>query len=161
MLVASADLFLGVIVLVGLLSMIAIDITGAFRTYQPFVEVQHERGRVSGIAHESIDGALTIKALGRRAEETERFTEASNTLRDELIHVNSVWVGYRSVVESIPTIITLARLIKSSHPILGAVITDLGRTTVGGKSNTMLFDMGNQGSYATRLGVLALDGVMR
>lgn len=110
-LVAASDIFLAVIVLIGLLSMIAIDITGAFRTYQPFVDVQHERGRVSGIAHESIDGALTIKALGRRAEETERFTEASNTLRDELIHVNSMWVGYRSVVESIPTIITLIILV--------------------------------------------------
>jgi ATP-binding cassette, subfamily B, bacterial len=110
-LVATSDLFLGGIVLAGLIAMLAIDINGAFRTYQPFVDVQEERGRVSGVAHESIDGALTIKALGRRKEETERFAEASNRLRDELIGVNSTWVGYRAVVESIPTIITLAILV--------------------------------------------------
>jgi ABC-type multidrug transport system fused ATPase/permease subunit len=110
-LVAASDMFLGGIVLLGLVAMLAIDINGAFRTYQPFVDVQEKRGRVSGIAHESIDGALTIKALGRRREETERFAEASNNLRDRLIHVNSTWVGYRSVVESIPTITTLAILV--------------------------------------------------
>lgn len=110
-LVAASDLFLGGIVLVGLGAMLVIDINGAFRTYQPFVDVQEKRGRVSGIAHESIDGALTIKALGRRREETERFAEASNNLRDELIGVNSTWVGYRSVVEAIPTLTTLAILV--------------------------------------------------
>lgn len=109
--VAASDLFLGGIVLLGLVAMLATDINGAFRTYQPFVDVQEHRGRVSGIAHESIDGALTIKALGRRREETARFADASNDLRDELIHVNSMWVGYRSVVESLPTVITLAILV--------------------------------------------------
>lgn len=110
-LVAVADLWLGAVVLVGLLSMLAIDINGAFRTYQPFVSVQEKRGVVSGIAHESIDGALTIKALGRRQMETDRFEEASDDLRDELIRVNTMWVGYRSVVETLPTVITLAVLV--------------------------------------------------
>jgi ABC-type multidrug transport system fused ATPase/permease subunit len=110
-LVAAADIFLGGVVLLGLVAMLVIDIHGAFRTYQPFVDVQEQRGRVSGIAHESIDGALTIKALGRRKEETARFKEASDDLRDELISVNTTWVGYRSVVESLPTMITLAILV--------------------------------------------------
>jgi ATP-binding cassette subfamily B protein len=122
-LVAASDIFLGGIVLLGLVSMLAIDITGAFRTYQPFVDVQEERGRVSGIAHESIDGALTIKALGRRREETARFAEASNTLRDELIHVNSMWVGYRAVVEAIPTIITLAILVAGAFRLASGSVS--------------------------------------
>jgi len=116
-LVAASDLFLGGVVLVGLVAMLAIDINGAFRTYQPFVNVHEKRGRISGIAHESIDGALTIKALGRRAEETERFSKASNDLRDELIHVNSMWVGYRSVVESLPTIIMVSILVVGAFRI--------------------------------------------
>ncbi len=110
-LVGASDLFLGGVVLVGLVAMLATDIHGAFRTYQPFVEVQEARGRVSGIAHESIDGALTIKALGRRDEETRRFSEASDDLRDKLIHVNSIWVSYRAVVEALPTIVTVAVLV--------------------------------------------------
>jgi ABC-type multidrug transport system fused ATPase/permease subunit len=122
-LVAASDMFLGGIVLLGLVAMLAIDITGAFRTYQPFIDVQQQRGRVSGIAHESIDGALTIKALGRRREETARFAEASNTLRDELIHVNSMWVGYRAVVEAIPTIITLAILVVGSFRLASGSVS--------------------------------------
>jgi len=122
-LVAATDLFLGGIVLLGLGAMLAIDINGAFRTYQPFVDVQDKRGRVSGIAHESIDGALTIKALGRRSEETERFAEASDRLRDELIDVNSTWVGYRSVVESIPTIMTLAVLMVGALRLVSGAVS--------------------------------------
>jgi ABC-type multidrug transport system fused ATPase/permease subunit len=122
-LVAASDIYLGGLVLVGIVSMLAIDINGAFRTYQPFVDVQEERGRVSGIAHESIDGALTIKALGRRREETARFAEASDSLRDELIHVNSMWVGYRAVVESIPTIITLAILVVGSFRLASGAVS--------------------------------------
>lgn len=123
--VAATDVFLGAIVLVGLVAMIAIDVHGAFRTYQPFVDVQVKRGRVSSIAHESIDGALTIKALGRGREETERFAVASDDLRDKLIHVNSMWVGYRAVVESLPTIITLAIL------VVGALRLATGTVTAG------------------------------
>ncbi len=124
-LVASTDIFLGGVVLIGLVVMLGIDINGAFRTYQPFVAVQQKRGRVSGIAHESIDGALTIKALGRRGEETERFGEASNDLRDELIYVNSKWVGYRSVVESLPTIVTISIL------VVGAIRLSSGSVSAG------------------------------
>ncbi|MEN8042033.1 MAG: ABC transporter ATP-binding protein, partial [Actinomycetota bacterium] len=122
-LVAANDLFLGGVVLVGLVAMLATDIHGAFRTYQPFVDVQESRGRVSGIAHESIDGALTVKALGRRKEETRRFAVASDDLRDRLIHVNSVWVGYRSVVESLPTIITIAVLVVGSLRLASGAVS--------------------------------------
>jgi len=122
-LVGVTDIFLGGVVLLGLVAMLAIDINGAFRTYQPFVDVQEKRGRVSGIAHESIDGALTIKALGRRREETERFGKASNDLRDELIHVNSVWVGYRSVVETLPTIVTLSILVVGAIRLSGGSVS--------------------------------------
>ncbi len=122
-LVASTDIFLGGIVLIGLVAMIGIDISGAFRTYQPFIDVQEKRGRVSGIAHESIDGALTIKALGRRREETVRFGEASNDLRDDLIYVNSMWVGYRSVVESLPTIVTISVLVVGAIRLSGGSVS--------------------------------------
>ena len=83
-LVAFADLVLGGVIFVGLLLILVIDVHGAFKTFGPFVEVQQVRGEVSEIAHESVDGALTVKALGRRREETERFEEASDRLRDKI-----------------------------------------------------------------------------
>jgi ABC-type multidrug transport system fused ATPase/permease subunit len=48
---------------------------------------QQQRGGVSGIAHESFDGALVVKTLGRETEETERFRTASLELRDTMTAV--------------------------------------------------------------------------
>jgi ATP-binding cassette, subfamily B, bacterial len=110
-LVSFSDIVLGGVILVGLTITLAIDIHGAFRTFGPFVEVQEERGVVSEIAHESIDGALTVKALGREAQETERFATAADRLRDRIIRVNSLWMAYRAIVESMPSIMTIAVLV--------------------------------------------------
>jgi len=106
-LVALSDIVLGGVIFVGLVVILFIDVQGAFRTFGPFVEVQHQRGEVSEIAHESIDGALTVKALGRADNETDRFAVAADRLRDKLIEVNGIWVGYRAVVESLPSVITI------------------------------------------------------
>jgi ATP-binding cassette, subfamily B, bacterial len=110
-LVSFSDLVLGGVILVGLTITLAIDIHGAFRTFGPFVEVQEERGVVSEIAHESIDGALTVKALGRATQETDRFATAANRLRDRIIKVNSLWMAYRAIVESMPSLMTIAVLV--------------------------------------------------
>lgn len=110
-LVGWTDLFLGAVMLIGLVVIVGIDVHGAFRTFQPFVDVQDERGVVSEIAHESIDGALTVKALGRGAQETERFAISANRLRDKITYVNSIWVGYRAIVESLPPVVTIVILV--------------------------------------------------
>ncbi len=124
-LVAAMDPILGLIIFVGLVVIVGIDIHGAFRTFQPFVGVQDERGVVGDIAHESIDGALTVKALGRGEEETERFAVSARRLRDKIIAVNSVWVGYRAVVESLPSVLTVALL------VIGVVRLASGAVTAG------------------------------
>lgn len=121
-LVAFSDIVLGGVILVGLVVILVIDIHGAFRTFEPFVEVQHQRGEVSEIAHESVDGALTVKALGRADDETKRFGAAADDLRDKLIHVNGMWVGYRAVVESLPSAITILLIIFGAYRLaVGAV----------------------------------------
>ncbi|MGI9666636.1 MAG: ABC transporter ATP-binding protein, partial [Acidimicrobiia bacterium] len=122
-LVAIADLVLGGVILVGLLVILAIDIHGAFRTFGPFVEVQQVRGEVSEIAHESIDGALTVKALGRREEESKRFGAASDELRDKIISVNSLWMAYRAVVESLPSIVTIALIMFGVYRLAAGAVS--------------------------------------
>ena len=122
-LVAMSDIVMGGVILVGLIAMVALDVHGAFGTYGPFVDVQNSRGEVSEIAHESVDGALTIKALGRGEDETERFAEAADDLRDKLISVNTVWVGYRAVVESLPAVITVGVVIAGAFRLGSGAIT--------------------------------------
>jgi ABC-type multidrug transport system fused ATPase/permease subunit len=122
-LVSLSDIVLGGVILVGLIIILIIDIQGAFRTFEPFVEVQHQRGEVSGIAHESIDGALTVKALGRADDETERFAASADELRDKLIHVNGMWVGYRAVVESLPSVITILLIMFGVFRLAAGAVT--------------------------------------
>ena len=124
--VAVSDLLLGLITLAGLSLIVVIDVRGAFRMFSAFEEVQVERGYVGEIAHESFDGALTVKALGREDEETARFRRSSDRLRDKLISVNTTFATYRSVVESLPAAITVVVL------VLGATKVASGDVTAGG-----------------------------
>lgn len=47
----------------------------------PLAAVQSDNAVVAGIAHESFEGALIVKTLGRRSAEVERFDHAANDLR--------------------------------------------------------------------------------
>jgi len=116
---------LGVIVLIGLSILVAIDIFGAFALFTEFEAAQYERGIVGEIAHESIDGALTVKALGREREETERFRRASDVLRDRLIGIGVRFANFRAVVEGLPAVINILVL------VVGAVLVTSGPMTAG------------------------------
>jgi ATP-binding cassette, subfamily B, bacterial len=119
------DPLLGVITGVGLITKVAIDITGAWRTFEQFEEVQKRRGATSGVAHESIDGALTVKALGREDHEVERFTEVSLGLRDELIEVARKFTLYDAIQDALPPLTTVAVL------VIGASRIEAGAMTAG------------------------------
>ncbi|CAL9400015.1 Vitamin B12 import ATP-binding protein BtuD [Nocardiopsis dassonvillei] len=69
------------------------------------------RAEVSGVAHESFDGALVVKTLGREDTETERFTESAHRLRDALIQVGRMRSVFDPVMESLPNFGVLAVLL--------------------------------------------------
>ncbi len=72
---------------------------------------QQLRGEVSGIAHESFDGALVVKTLGREADETDRFARAAGLLRDTNIAVGRVRGLFDPVMEALPTLGVLVVLL--------------------------------------------------
>ncbi|MFD6952767.1 ABC transporter permease [Nocardiopsis sp. TSRI0078] len=69
------------------------------------------RAEVSGVAHESFDGALVVKTLGREDTETERFTHAAHRLRDALIQVGRMRSMFDPVMEALPNFGVLAVLL--------------------------------------------------
>lgn len=71
---------------------------------------QRLRAEVSDVAHESFDGALVVKALGREAEETERFARVTRELRDANVEVGRTRGTFDPVIEAIPNLGTLAVL---------------------------------------------------
>lgn len=72
---------------------------------------QQKRAEVSEIAHESFDGALVVKTMGREDRETDRFGVRARELRDALIRVGRLRGLFDPLVESLPFMGTLAALV--------------------------------------------------
>jgi ATP-binding cassette, subfamily B, bacterial len=68
------------------------------------------RGEVSEVAHESFDGALVVKTLGRESEETERFARKAYQLRDTNIAAGRIRAAFDPVLEALPSLGVLAVL---------------------------------------------------
>ncbi len=117
------DPVMALLALLSIVALTATDMRGSWTTFELWSEVQHYRGRVSRAAHESFDGALTVKALGREEYETARFGRLSEGLRDHTARVNRVWNTYRVVVEGLISAATIAILIVGAVRIRGGSLT--------------------------------------
>ena len=73
--------------------------------------VQALRAELSEIAHESFDGAMVVKSLGREPQETERFAAKARTLRDTSIRAGVVRAVFDPVLEALPSLGVLAVLV--------------------------------------------------
>lgn len=129
-LIMILDPWLGIGTLVGLAVVVAIDIKGSWLTYGQWESVQVVRGQVSSIAHESFDGALTIKSMGKEDLVSERFAEASDLLRDKLITVLSTWTRYQVVLRALPQLITLVLIVVGAYRVGAGEITPGNVVTV-------------------------------
>jgi len=72
---------------------------------------QQLRAEVSAIAHESFDGAMVVKTMGRETAETDRFAERAGELRDALIRVGRIRGLFDPMLETLPSLGTLAVLV--------------------------------------------------
>jgi ATP-binding cassette subfamily B protein len=80
------------------------------------------RAAVSGIAHESFDGALVVKTMGREQAETERFAAKAGELRDALIRVGRLRGIFDPSLESLPSVGTLAVLVAGAWRVQAGAI---------------------------------------
>ncbi|MFG1944502.1 ABC transporter ATP-binding protein [Nonomuraea sp. NPDC048826] len=102
-----------VLALVGFLIFPAIALLNLVyqRRLSPLVtRAQQLRAEVSEIAHESFDGALVVKTLGREDLETDRFRRRAHELRDANIAVGKVRGLFDPMLEALPTLGVLAVL---------------------------------------------------
>jgi len=75
------------------------------------IRAQQLRGKVSAVAHESFDGALVVKTMGREADESKRFQVHVTELRDALISVGRLRGLFDPLMDSLPSVGTLAVLL--------------------------------------------------
>jgi ABC-type multidrug transport system fused ATPase/permease subunit len=69
-----------------------------------FTRIQALRAELSEIAHESFDGAMVVKTLGRESQETDRFAVKARELRDEGIRAGRIRAAFDPLLESLPSL---------------------------------------------------------
>ena len=121
----AIDPWLGLGAVIGLIVVIVVDVHGSWVTYGMWERVQAARGKVSSVAHESFDGALTVKALGREGLVSKRFREESDILRDRNIAVNSTWTKYHVIIRAMPQVLIVVLM------VVGAARIDAGAIDAG------------------------------
>ena len=82
------------------------------------------RAETSAIAHESFDGAMVVKTMGREMEETRRFAARARELRDAMVSVGRLRGMFDPMLEILPSVGTLAVL------VVGAVRLRQGAVSV-------------------------------
>lgn len=75
---------------------------------------QQLRAEVSEVAHESFEGGLVVKTLGREAAETARFQDRAEALRDANVAVGRIRGLFDPVLEALPNLGVLAVLVIGS-----------------------------------------------
>ncbi|MEY9892257.1 ATP-binding cassette subfamily B protein [Catenulispora sp. MAP12-49] len=83
---------------------------------------QEMRAGVAEIAHESFDGGLVVKTLGREDEETVRFAAAADRLRDANISAGRARAFFDPALEAVPNLgVLVALLVGTSRVASGAI----------------------------------------
>ena len=89
----------------------ALTVVYSSRMSPLMTHAQQLRGEVSTIAHESFDGALVVKTLGREGDETARFRAKSLELRDTMVAVGRVRGLFDPLMEALPVLGVLVVLL--------------------------------------------------
>jgi ATP-binding cassette subfamily B protein len=106
----AADPLLGSVGLLVVPAVIAVNVVFQRRMSPLVVRAQQLRAGVSGVAHESFEGAVVVKTLGREAAETDRFRVVSHELRDANIAVGVTRGLFDPLQEALPVLGTLVVL---------------------------------------------------
>ncbi len=99
-----ADLVLAVVGLLVFPAVVAANL--AYQRYASplMTRAQQLRAEVSEIAHESFDGALVVKTLGREQQETDRFTAKAHELRDVNIRAGRIRAAFDPFLAALPNV---------------------------------------------------------
>jgi ATP-binding cassette, subfamily B, bacterial len=94
------------------------------------IKAQQMRAKVSAVAHESFDGALVVKTMGREADESRRFGVFVTELRDALVSVGRLRGLFDPIMESLPSVGTLAVLLLGTVRLRSGAISVAELVTV-------------------------------
>ena len=130
MVIAVAQMFVAdvVLALVGLLvfpAVIAANLVYQRLASPLMTRAQQLRAELSEVAHESFDGAMVVKTLGREPEETARFADKAHQLRDVNIRAGRIRAAFDPTLAALPSLGVLIVLAVGVERVLTGA-TDAG-----------------------------------
>jgi ABC-type multidrug transport system fused ATPase/permease subunit len=118
-----ADPWLALVGLVLFPSLALMNRSFAKRVEGPARRAQERIGEVSSVAHESIDGALVVKTLGREEAETARLAERAEALRVERVAAGHVRATFDAGLDALPSLATALLLAVGAWRVAEGAIT--------------------------------------
>lgn len=122
---AMVDWFLMLVALVLFPLLAIINRMYTSRAEKPLGVVQERVGQVSRIAHESFDGVLVVKTLGREDEEVERLEGAADELRAARVGLGRIRAVFEPMIDALPNLGIIALL------LIGSWQVSIGRLNTG------------------------------
>jgi ATP-binding cassette, subfamily B, bacterial len=122
----AADIYLAMVAVVLFPTLALMNRSFAKRMEEPARAAQERIGEVSAVAHESIDGALVVKTLGREKIETERLAVKARALRDARVEGGFVRATFEAALDALPALAGALLLVVGSWRVSTGAIT-LGR----------------------------------
>jgi ATP-binding cassette, subfamily B, bacterial len=119
----AADIFVAIVALVLFPTLALMNQSFARRMEGPARRAQERIGEVSAVAHESIDGALVVKTLGRETAEIERLTVKARALRDDRIEAGFVRATFEAALDALPALAAALLLVVGSWRVSVGAIT--------------------------------------
>lgn len=109
MVIAIIQMLLADVVLATIGLLVFPAVVAANVTYQRYASplmtrAQQLRAELSEVAHESFDGAMVVKTLGRESEETARFAAKAHELRDVSIRAGRIRAAFDPTLAALPNI---------------------------------------------------------
>ncbi len=122
---ATVDWFLMLVAVVLFPLLAIINRMYTTRAEKPLGVVQERVGQVSRIAHESFDGVLVVKTLGREDEEVDRLEVAADQLRASRVGLGRIRAVFEPMIEALPNLGIIALL------LIGSWQVSIGRLNTG------------------------------
>lgn len=133
------------------------------RVEAPSAVVQENVGRVSTVAHESIDGALVVKTLGREPAEVDRLAAVADRLRQSRIRVGYLRAAFEPAIDAFPNVGIVALLALGSWEIAAGRITTGELVQAMALFGILAFPMRVLGFFLEEIprGVVSIDRIDR
>jgi ABC-type multidrug transport system fused ATPase/permease subunit len=93
------------------------------RVEPAMTRAQEQVGSVSAVAHESVDGALVVKTLGRERAEVERLAVEAGRLRDQRMAVGRIRSNFEPGFDALPVLGNVILLAVGSWRVSSGAIT--------------------------------------